>query len=97
MAMGNWRTAMEKEIDDLKASLLETKQGAVFLAACIVQTLCESDPSFQTRVARNLRRLDGQLQNRAYPDAREMVTILARMVVDPALPLSSDLSGVEHL
>lgn len=49
---------------DQKADLFETKRGAAVLAACIVQTLNESDPSFQERFLTNL--------DRSYRDLREM-------------------------
>jgi hypothetical protein len=81
---------VEEEIRDLKASLLETRIGAVSLLVCVVQSLAEVDPTLRERVASNLRQWHGRAANRARPEARQMAEMFGQALVDPAFPMSSD-------
>jgi hypothetical protein len=57
-----------------EGDLWQLKTGAAVLATCIVQTLDESDPSFEKRFLANLGRAYDQVQER-HPD-RKMRDVL---------------------
>lgn len=53
------------------------KKGTAFLAACIVQTLNESDPSFQTRFLDRLTRAYQKLRDNSDGKVQDELELLA--------------------
>jgi hypothetical protein len=80
----------EQEILDLKISLEETKFALVKLAVFLAEVASHSTPTFRQRLASNLQNLLGSVSNRQTEDARNIVLMFGRALVDPAFPLSSD-------
>ena len=62
---------------DRKDPEWQIKSGAAALATCIVRTLNESDPTFQTRFLENLDRAYGQFRDAdRYPSDRDVIIVL---------------------
>ena len=59
---------MDVQKDDLNHAM----RGTAVLAACIVQTLNESDPSFQKRFVDRLERAYSELRDDSDSDVREL-------------------------
>jgi hypothetical protein len=81
----------ESEIRELKLSLEETKFALVQMAVFLAEVASHSTPTFRERLASNLQSLLGSVSNRQTEDARNIVLMFGRQLVDPAFPLSSDL------
>ncbi len=80
----------EQEIRDLKVSLEETRFAMVKLAVFLAEVASHSTPTFRERLSSNLQSLLGSVANRQTEDARNIVLLFGRALVDPAFPLSSD-------
>jgi len=65
--------AMTEEADDLD----HVKRGAAALAVCIVQTLNESDPSFEARFLDRVSRAYAEFQDNPVGDVRHELELLA--------------------
>lgn len=57
--------------------LFRAKRGVAVLAACIVQTLNESDPSFETRFLERLSRAYRELKDNSEGDVIQELELLA--------------------
>jgi hypothetical protein len=57
--------------------LFHVKRGMAALTACIVQTLNESDPTFQKRFLKRLERAYDLIRDDAEGDVREELELLA--------------------
>lgn len=57
--------------------LFRSKRGGAILATCIVQTLNESDPTFQTRFLERLSRAYGEIHNTLEGSVNQELELLA--------------------
>jgi len=60
-----------------KDDLFHAKRGTAALAACIVQTLDESDPTYQKRFLQRLQKANDYLRYRAADDPTQELELLS--------------------
>jgi hypothetical protein len=60
-----------------KYDLFHVRRGVAVLAACIVQTLNESDPTFQKRFLKRLERAYDQIRDETEGDVRQELELLS--------------------
>ena len=60
-----------------KTALDHSMRGTAVLAACIVQTLSESDPSFEGRFLERLRAAYGEFRDNTDGDVMQELTLLS--------------------
>ena len=58
--------------NDRKGDLDHSMKGVAVLATCIVQTLNESDPTFQTRMISRLEKAYSELRNSDHGEVRTL-------------------------
>lgn len=58
------------------SDLHRAKRGMAILAACVVQTLNESDPSFEERFLERLGRAYGELKDNSEGDVRQEMELV---------------------
>jgi hypothetical protein len=78
--------ALKKEVKDLKRALTETQLGAAGIGVCLAQYLAESDPELRTRLNDIAGKWCDILENREEWDARKVLYIFAKAVIDPEFP-----------
>lgn len=62
---------------DQAADLIHLKKGMAVLTACVVETLNQSDPSFQTRFLEKLALAYGELKDNTDGEVRQQLELLA--------------------
>ncbi|WP_431321664.1 hypothetical protein [Rhizobium sp. YTU87027] len=64
-------------MDDQRSDLHRAKVGVSILATCIVQTMNESDPTFQDRFLKKLSDAYYELRDNTEGDVREQLELLS--------------------
>jgi hypothetical protein len=60
-----------------KYDLFHVTRGVAVLAACVIQTLNESDPTFQKRFLKRLERAYDQIRDETEGDVRQELELLS--------------------